>query len=102
MIDLRFAQRCVDLLNEMIEVDPGAVNELVNARVRCNDRLADHPSVQVGASGEAYEVGLIGVLNGLCGAYDSGPRQGWGAVAVIFGADGRVTGAKLLRNEESA
>lgn len=33
--------------------------------------LADHPTVQCGPQGDGYNVGMLGVLNGLCGVRDS-------------------------------
>lgn len=41
-------------------------------------------------------MGLLGVLNGLCGTYDNGSRKGWGAVSVLFGEDGEVRIAATL------
>lgn len=65
-------QDAVDLLNGLLERDPQAVNSLVNARVKCNEELAKHPTVQVGIIRGTYIVGLIGVLNGLFGIRDDG------------------------------
>jgi hypothetical protein len=88
----------------MIEADAAAVRDLCAARVPCNKRLAGHPTIQVGGCAkcvdpETCSVGLLGVLNGLCGAYEGGQRSGWGAVAVIFGEDGRPQRAQILENE---
>lgn len=104
MVNRQMAERCVELLNEMIESDPEAVSGLCSARIPCNEALADHPTVQVGPCPSCSDdpqvdrVGLLGVLNGICGAYDDGPRKGWGAVAVVF-QHGRVIEARLLENE---
>jgi hypothetical protein len=62
--------RTVDGLNEMLERDPVAINWLVNFHAKCNDRLADHPRVQVRVNedpekGSYCSVGLLGVVNGL-------------------------------------
>jgi len=78
-------QQVLEILNRMIEEDPWAVNDLINQRVVCGKKLADDPTVQVGIKhkGEnstTYEVGLLGVLNGLFGI-DS---DGWGAIAAVY------------------
>lgn len=90
--DIALAQKIVDLLNEIIKQDPDAMSALIAARVPCSESLADHPTVQVGETDTGYKVGILGILNGLCGT-DS---KGRGFVAVIVEEGGRVTGATLL------
>lgn len=65
------------VLNEAQAADPVALNALLNHRVECNAKLADHPTIQVRPmtfSGRAIvtksdldrcEVGALGLLNGL-------------------------------------
>ncbi len=55
----------IALLNEMIACDRVAVEQLIEARVPCNDNLAYHPTVQVWPGPDGYQVGLLGVLNGI-------------------------------------
>jgi hypothetical protein len=59
------------LLNEMLVVDPAATHALLANRVPCNYALSEHPTVQVGMAVYGYtrswNVGLLGVLNGLAG-----------------------------------
>ena len=38
----------IDILNEALSLDPQAIKDLVNARVACNEAMADHPTIQVG------------------------------------------------------
>lgn len=66
------AQQIVDLLNELLALDPVAINSLVKNRVPCNQALADHPTVTVDdgvwESGESwFTVGLLGILEGVAG-----------------------------------
>ena len=75
----------VALLNELVKLDPAAMNALVESRVHCNDAFADHPTVQVssrkGGNGEdGFEVGLLGILNGIFGT----DPKGWGPIAACF------------------
>lgn len=100
MVDRKLAERCVALLQEMIDLDAAAVTALCAARVPCNEALAAHPTVQVGGEVGAAEVGLLGVLNGLCGAYEEGERAGWGAVSVVIDSFGNAIGAHLLASED--
>ena len=83
-LDRAIAERCVAVLNEAIAQDPYAVHALMNTRVSCNETLADHPTIQVmGAEGFGNHVGLLGLINGIVGAYPDGPRKGWGGVAFV-------------------
>lgn len=64
----------VSFLNELTALDPAAMHNLVESRVACNDPFADHPTLQVSSrvngDGSDYEVGILGVLNGLFGTDD--------------------------------
>ncbi len=80
----------VDLLNEIARRDRTALAALINYRVPCNDLLAEHPAVQVGPP-EDQTVGLLGIINGLCGVRD----DGWGHVAAVFNG-GDLVGFKVL------
>jgi hypothetical protein len=81
-VDLELAERIVKLLNEMMELDTAAVAELMAKRVVVNDRLADHPTVQVGPMEPdgPNVMGILGVLNGLVGTNS----RGWGCVAGVY------------------
>lgn len=95
MIDEALVERTVDLLNELLEVDPVAVHQLVESRVSCSHALSWHPTVQVHGDGLTASVGILGVLNGLCGV-DS---DGWGAVAAVFEEDGTLSGFARVKPE---
>lgn len=84
----------IDLLNDALGDDPDAMQALVETRVPCNQKLADHPTIQVGTveplvifntkeSEEIpqYRVGLLGILNGIFGIGESGSGQ----IAAEFG-----------------
>lgn len=101
MVNRQLATRIVDFLNELIAIDPTAVALLLLNRVPCNSDLADHPTVQVDAlpSGTGYRVGLLGILNGLCGT----DNRGLGAVAVEIDKDTiKVRRAFLLEDRMPA
>jgi hypothetical protein len=77
----------IQALNSMLAADPEAMLALVEARVPCNDALANHPTCQVGGDKGAYAVGMLGVLNGIFGKDEAG----WGYIAAELG------GGKLVR-----
>lgn len=69
-------EQAIGRLNEINEMDPTVLPALINFRVPCNQALADHPTVQVGHGQDGYEVGLLGILNGIFGA----DERGWGHI----------------------
>lgn len=75
---LALAKHFIEVLNTAVACDPSALHKLAEIRVKCNDALAKHPTVQVRTSqvssstGAAiliteHRVGLLGILNGLIG-----------------------------------
>ncbi|KAB2857372.1 MAG: hypothetical protein F9K41_04000 [Sphingopyxis terrae] len=79
------ADDLIAFLNEIVNTDPDFMQQLVDHRPPCNQLLADHPTVQVGAGMEHRNVaGILGLLNGFLGVIDKGPRKGWGAIAAIY------------------
>ena len=85
-------QDAIDFLNELVALDKEAIHNLVETRVWCNYQLAKHPTVQMH---KQYQVGLLGILNGLFGTFDSGDKAGWGPIVGCFDDD---TG-KLMKFE---
>ena len=68
-------QQAVHRLNEILSLDPEALAALVGNRVPCNKALAEHPTVQVHLNPDgSFEVGLLGILNGIFGTRP----DGWG------------------------
>lgn len=83
-LDLKLAQRVVHLLNELLKEDPKAINQLINQRVSCSEKIAPHPTVQVSHTElTGYTLGVLGLLNGLCGIYP----DGMGPVVAIYNED---------------
>ena len=79
-VDLVLAGRIIEYLNELLELDRPAVAAMIANRVPCNVALAGHPTCQVVRQQRGYNVGLLGVLNGLCGV----DERGWGPIAACF------------------
>ena len=101
-VNVKITDRMLGLLNELLELDPQAINCLMGGRVGCNEKLAAHKSVQVlqvNSGGEKVDmVGLLGILNGLCGTITTGKRKGWGPITAITDDDDRIT--EFVRTEE--
>lgn len=88
-------RQVVALLNQLTSLDPQAMNGLVKARTICNSKLAQHRTVQVQQHKNKvdYEVGLLGILNGVFGVFPSGKNKGRGPItAMIDDKTGRLTG----------
>ncbi len=72
------AEHAVKILNDALEADPAAINELFRHRASCNEALAEHSSIQVRAYAKEREhaapptVGFLGLLNGIFGMKPSG------------------------------
>lgn len=102
MVDLKLAQKIINYLNELVALDKPCIAAMVSNRIPCNEKLAEHPSCQVGYRNGGFSVGLLGIINGMCGTYDDGPRKGWGAIAANFntGESTDLIGFELLENVE--
>lgn len=83
--------QAIILLNSALVCDPKAIQELIEARVECNETLAKHPTIQVGRrkapDGTEHRVGLLGIINGLFGIRDS---DGYGAIHAECQSDGTI------------
>jgi len=88
----RSLDEMLNFLNHLVAVDRQAVSGLMEARVPCNEALANHESVQVAlAPGTKIEdgqfrVGLLGFLNGFFGTFPDGPKEGWGPITADVSA----------------
>lgn len=67
-MDQQKVQEVIEVLNRIHEKDPTVLPALINYRVPCNNILSEDPTVQVGMNADGgWEVGLLGILNGVCG-----------------------------------
>lgn len=96
MNDPGLAQRICDFLNELLEIDRPAIASLIANRVPCNQALADHPTVQAGAQHGGFHVGMLGLLNGLCGTREI---NHFGFINAIFDGDDPHKFQDLVRFE---
>ena len=94
----------IRVLNEALEADPGAVRRLMNMETDCNQAMADHPSIQVGAYdkdtgdptiGGPYWVRPLGLINGLFGT----ASDAWGFIAMNVRDDGSIAEFFRIRGD---
>ena len=78
----------IDLLNEIHAADPKAMLQLIEGRIPCNEKLAEHPTVQCLTVGGVNMVGILGVINGIFGVNE----RGVGGIAALFNSSGELTG----------
>jgi hypothetical protein len=80
----------IQFLNSLLLLDQKAISELVEKRVRVNENFSHHETVQVLETGTedspSYSVGILGILNGLCGIDD----DGWGFVVAECDTQGKI------------
>lgn len=74
------ADYAIKILNEGLVADPNAFGSLIDIRVPCGERLARHPTIQVGHYGTGVRVGLLGIINGLFGV----DVRGYGPISAIL------------------
>lgn len=58
----------VEVLNEALALDHGAIHSLFCATVPVNEAIANHPTIEVGlipGSNAAFNLRLLGLLNGM-------------------------------------
>jgi len=81
-------QDVVDLLNESFRLDSAATRLFRENKVKCNDALAEHPSIQIGENSNGNTLGILGFLNGLFGTNDNG----YGCIAANYNENGKLIG----------
>lgn len=61
----------VRILNEALEADPEAIQALHLHKVSCNERIANHPTIQVSCKG-TNRLRILGLINGFVLALSGG------------------------------
>ncbi|BEN59706.1 3'-5' exonuclease [Serratia marcescens] len=84
------AQKAVDILNGLFQVDPDAITALVDNRVKCSEYFAKKTAATVGICDSTYIIGMIGVINALiapeviAAIYDGNELKGFAVADVVF------------------
>lgn len=81
----------IQYLNSLVALDAYAISKLIDYRVPVNKALTDHETVQILQKGTEenpeYCVGLLGILNGLCGV----DEDGWGYIVAVCDTDNNIS-----------
>jgi len=88
MKDVEIANEIIQRLNALIQ-DPRVredVGRLLEVRVNASLETCEHPTIQV----HSDLLGTLGLLNGITGVIESGPKQGWGYITAVFDDDGKL------------
>ena len=86
MKDEELADELIRRLNELV-TEPDVrdfIEQLINRRIPVTQNVKDHPTIQVGMRYGTLSAGFLGLLNGIVGKIEMGPREGWGLVAAVF------------------
>jgi hypothetical protein len=97
--DQALAYALIERMNA-IATDPAIrmdVQQLLALRVFSSQATANHPSVQV--DGASMTLGVLGLLNGLCGTIEGGPHDGKGRIVSSYQEDGGTFLGFLHANE---
>ena len=89
--------RAIQVLNEALDSDPAAINQLMSCEVLINTTLTVHPTIQVGKSHQRpdrieYVLRPLGLINGLFGV----DEDTYGFIAARVGEDGKIEGFERL------
>jgi hypothetical protein len=93
-LNKELAEYIAGFMNDLLKQDPVAISCLVTNRSQCNTKLSKHPSVQTTKIGNHYYVGILGILNGLCGT-----REGNNGSIFIEYDDNTTTNEPIKINE---
>lgn len=66
---LALVDQAIEVLNLAIKADPVALQSLCQVRVRANEALQNHPTIQIGKDDT---LSVIGLINGLFGVDSNG------------------------------
>jgi hypothetical protein len=83
-------RNAVDVLNRIHSKDRTVLPALIFFRTPCNDELVDDETVQcslVEGTTDKFEVGFLGVLNGIFGI----DEKGWGYIYAHFDDEKNLT-----------
>ena len=79
-VDIKLANRIIEFMNDLLKYDRPAIAAMIVNHVPCNLALSDHPTVQTSIQHGGFHIGLLGLLNGLCGIY----KDGYGPITAVF------------------
>lgn len=103
MKDKELAACIIERLNELLKENEelGVVlHSIFESRHSVSEDFANHSTIQVCDDGFGPSVGMLGILNGICGVVPDGPKSGWGYIAAVYDDDGRISGFRLSTDDD--
>ncbi len=77
-------QQTINILNDALQKDQRAIQNLISTRTECNEQLAQHPSIQVKEDKNGQcAVGLLGIINGIF-------KTKVGTIQAVFDEQGKL------------
>lgn len=87
----------IGFLNDLLVTDPDCLTRLMQLRMVCNEKMENHPTVQVGENGARSVVGLMGIINGFFGTIPDGDCKDHGFITMLFDKDHNII--QFIRTE---
>lgn len=84
---INLARHFVNMLNDALSKDHFAISTMLEQRVKCNDALLNHPTIQCRTDNT---VSVLGLLNGLIGV----KPDGYGYLYAVYGVKCPLHGKK--------
>jgi hypothetical protein len=88
----------VAVLNRALAADKDALTHLFTDYTVCNATLASDPTIQCSQNGQQFRVRPLGILNGIFGIFDDGPKKGYGPIYMVVNDDGSIKEFSLIEN----
>ena len=85
--------RILEVVNQAIQDDPAAMKALFENRVLCNNKLGNHPTIQVIEGPEYYMIGVLGLLAGIAGTCEYKGNPHFSKIRAIYNVDCPVHGS---------
>jgi hypothetical protein len=86
----------IEFLNELVQQDEKVCRAMYQMRIPCNRTLVDNSPIQC-RNEEFPTTSMLGILNGMFGQIESGPRKGWGPICVIPDEDNHIKGFNRVK-----
>ncbi len=88
----------VAVLNRALAEDRDAITHMFNDYTICNAQLAADATIQCSQNGQQFRIRPLGVINGLFGLFDDGPKKGYGPIYMVVNEDGSIKEFNLIDN----
>jgi hypothetical protein len=88
----------IAVLNRALVEDRAAISQMFTTYTQCNPTLVNDPTIQCSMLEQQARVRPLGIINGLFGIFDDGPKKGFGAIYMTVNEDGSIKEFSLVDN----